>query len=144
MGKKTTLLLVDDDEDDREFFSMVALDNNCNVITLKDGVHLLEKVRNDESELPDLIFLDINMPLMNGLECLQHLRQIERCKKLPVIMYTTSGNEHDIMEATAYGANAFIRKPNSLDELQKYISALTKIDWTQKQPFTGELLFFGF
>jgi CheY-like chemotaxis protein len=144
MEKKTTLLLVDDDEDDREFFSMVALENNCNVITLNDGVHLLEQVMNDESELPDLVFLDINMPLMNGLECLQHLRQIEKCKLLPIIMYTTSGNENDIMEATAYGANAFVRKPNSLKDLQKYIITLTSIDWTKRQPFTGELLFFGF
>lgn len=144
MDKILTLLLVDDDEDDREFFSMIAGENDCNVITFNDGLHFLEKVSNNNMEKPDLIFLDINMPLMSGLECLQHLRQVESYKEIPVVIYTTSGNDQDIDDARTYGANAFMKKPNSMKELKKNISSLISIDWSKKPPFSGELLFLGF
>jgi len=68
--------------------------------------------------LPNIIFLDLNMPIKNGIECLKEIRANERFKNLVLVIYSTSGSEHDIQEAFINGANIYIKKPNNFAELK--------------------------
>lgn len=115
---KKTCLLIDDDVDDQEIFIM-ALDQlviqfQCTVAN--NGNEALQKLKR-ESVLPDYIFLDLNMPRMNGKECLKELKKNERLQNIPVIIYTTSSSKADMEDALKLGAAGFITKPFSLKEL---------------------------
>src|ERR1700761_8135544 len=86
-----TILLVDDDDNDREFFED-ALKTIATDITLKiagNGVEALDLLCNS-TVLPDLIFMDLNMPLRNGYECLGDIKKNERLKNIPVVIFSTS------------------------------------------------------
>ena len=113
-----TILLVDDDQDD-QFVFMEAL-NSVNpmvkVATANDGIDGLNKLE-DAAILPELIFVDLNMPRMNGKTFLKELKANTRFSGIPVIVYSTSSRPEDITETKALGADDFITKPNSYDEL---------------------------
>lgn len=123
--KKTPLygkscLLIDDDEDDREIFCIALAEANPAVkcFTANDGVEALEILR-DESFVPDYIFLDLNMPLMSGKECLVEIRKQNHLNDTSVIIYSTSASERDIHETSALGASGFITKPPAISVLIK-------------------------
>ncbi|HYG04687.1 MAG TPA: response regulator [Chryseosolibacter sp.] len=111
------VLLVDDDADDRELFEeAVKLVNPSLLIdTARDGEELMQYIKNT---IPDVIFLDLNMPKKNGKECLVEIRSDSKFSNIPVIIYTTSLNQVDIAETKRNGASYFFRKPNSFDELK--------------------------
>ncbi|OAN44832.1 hypothetical protein A6A04_08455 [Paramagnetospirillum marisnigri] len=88
-----------------------------------DGVAALEYL--NANPRPDLVMMDINMPRMNGLECIRRLRADERFVTLPVVMLTTSKAEKDIKASYAAGANSYVTKPVGLDEM---IAALKVAD----------------
>jgi CheY-like chemotaxis protein len=90
---KVTCFLVDDDVDDLEIFTLAVEDLriNVNCVTAADGIDALEKLRNDEAFVPDFIFLDLNMPRMNGKQCLLEIKKIERLSSTPVIIYSNLG-----------------------------------------------------
>jgi CheY-like chemotaxis protein len=76
---------------------------------------------------PDIIFLDLNMPRMNGLEFLKAIKTHRSYKRIPVIIYTTSSNPEDIRKTKDLGATDFVTKPSDFDELyQKLITILNK------------------
>lgn len=81
-------------------------------------------VRLEEGLVPDLIFLDLNMPRVDGKQFLAELRQIEHLRHIPVIIYTTSSHESDKKETRALGASYFITKPNSLHELSQLLKGI--------------------
>jgi DNA-binding response OmpR family regulator len=114
--------LIDDDEDDREIFQL-ALNRVAGVlcITSQNGKEALEKL-SDENFNPDFIFLDLNMPLVNGRECLQGIRKIKRFKKTPVFIYTTSTQEADKITLEKLGATGFITKPTSINDLVEILT----------------------
>ncbi|MCW3105085.1 MAG: response regulator receiver protein [Bacteroidetes bacterium] len=120
MGLKDSIcLLIDDDNDDHEFFTEAVESLNCKVELLhamsgKEALSMLEKM---EKRVPDFIFLDLNMPAMNGLQCLKKMKADERLKNIPVIMYSTSSSESDISTAIAGGATAYVIKPSSISTL---------------------------
>jgi CheY-like chemotaxis protein len=105
-------LLVDDDEDDREIFCMALneTDPSIHCLIAGDGIEAL-KMLSDTAFIPDYIFLDLNMPLMSGMECLQEIRKRSHLADVPVIIYSTSGSQKDIEESTKLGASNFITKP---------------------------------
>jgi CheY-like chemotaxis protein len=98
MTEKTTVFLIDDDLDDQEIFSYVMreLDNRIKCIFASDGIRALQKINGHSSFTPELIFIDINMPRMNGVECLREVKKYERLRHVPVYMYSTSA-ETDII-----------------------------------------------
>lgn len=124
-----TCFLVDDDLDDLEIFALAVEDLNGSIrcVTALDGVEAIEKLRNDESFVPDFIFLDLNMPRMNGKQCLQEIRKITRLMATPVIIYSTSSNRRDIDETMQLGAAHFLTKPSSISSLTKELSSLMNI-----------------
>src|ERR1043165_8147131 len=110
------VMIIDDDKDDRFFFRLAIeeIDPAILYTEAKDGADAL-KVLTSATELPDFIFLDINMPRMNGVECLVELKTIERLKDIPVIMCsTTIYNKKECMDK---GAAFFMNKPPDYTQL---------------------------
>lgn len=119
------IVLVDDDSDDRElFFEAVSFVSPTAKVEMKrDGEELMEYLTTC-SILPDVIFLDLNMPRKNGKECLFEIMGNKNLCKIPVIVYTTSLNPIDIEETFNQGASRFFRKPNSFEELKDLLHNL--------------------
>ncbi|MFL5764084.1 MAG: response regulator [Bacteroidia bacterium] len=130
MGKKKLILIIDDDEDDRSILSdaIGEVDSSCTCMQGIGGVEALERLMLAEL-LPDLIFLDLNMPRMSGKEFLTKLKQDERFKNIPVIMYSTSARKEDIDETKRQGAVCFLTKPVLFGDICREISLLLNRDW---------------
>jgi len=117
------ILLIDDDMDDREIFSWVIknIDPSLIIDSAVDGIEALDKLRDDQY-LPDLIFLDLNMPRMHGLDCLMHIREMSRLSGCPVIVYSTSSNPQDIAKTRMAGANDYIVKGSEISVIKHELS----------------------
>ena len=117
-GAKITCLLVDDDDDDKEIFCLALAEVNpsieCHIAS--DGIEALEKLK-DRSFTPDFIFLDLNMPLMSGKECLIEIKKRHHLEKTAVIIFSTSASQKDIEDTAELGASAFITKPPLISTL---------------------------
>lgn len=130
-------MLADDDEDDRYFFAqaITELSPSVNLATTSDGSELIHSLENNAADLPDLIFLDLNMPRKNGFECLEALKQNARLRNIPVIIYSTSANPVQIEDTYARGANLYIQKPDSYSRIKhilKRVFSLTPNDLFQQ------------
>jgi CheY-like chemotaxis protein len=112
-----TILAVDDDREDRELFceAISIIDKNIICIQLKDGIDAVHYLDSD-LELPDLVFLDINMPKMDGISCLEIIRSNPKFNSTRVIMFSTSRDGHDLKKVAALRSE-FITKPNSFSDL---------------------------
>ncbi|MBF4517895.1 response regulator [Flavobacterium sp. ANB] len=121
---KYNLLLADDDEDDCAFFRE-ALDDlllPVSLATVNDGVELMDFLRNNVSDnLPDILFLDLNMPRKNGVECLTEIKQAADLRDLPVIIFSTSLDMTIVDQMYEKGAIYYIRKPGDFSKLKKVI-----------------------
>jgi CheY-like chemotaxis protein len=112
------ILVVDDDKEDRSLFCEAAsgIDNDIKFLIAEDGlqaINLLEQT----AVLPDYIFLDINMPKMNGKEFLIRVKTNARLKSIPVVMYSTTSQTREIEECYKLGAYDFLIKPPSFKKL---------------------------
>ena len=116
------ILVVDDDEDDREVFLEVVSELNSSIIsdTAINGADGLQKLASFES-LPNLIFLDLNMPIMSGTEFLEKIKNIERLKNIPIVIFSTSSDEWAIKQVRALGATDFITKPDKFKDWRTVI-----------------------
>ncbi len=120
------ILLIDDDQDDAELFSdaLEELGMDAEVAHFYDGNVVLEKLREKALAMPDIIFLDINMPHMNGWDCLRQIKKIAFLQQIPIVMYSTSNLVQEGVRAEDVGANAFLTKPSHFGELKANLSAL--------------------
>ncbi len=120
------VLIIDDDEDDRELFceavSQVSKDITCFHAT--DGEKALELLTDFDQSLPDFIFLDLNMPRLNGKECLAEIKKRQRIRHIPVIIYSTSNNRQDKEDTRRLGAADFLHKPNQFDHLIRELKTI--------------------
>ncbi|MEO6167215.1 MAG: response regulator [Chitinophagales bacterium] len=125
-NSRITIMIVDDDEDDRRIFleGIQEVDPGVQLLTAEDGITAFLKLGAKEQQLPDFIFLDLNMPKQNGHEVLAELKNDELLKNIPVIIYTTSENEHEKAESLKKGAVAWITKPESKAELKKILNEM--------------------
>jgi CheY-like chemotaxis protein len=116
------ILFVDDDTDDKEIFfeaiTEINPDVQCDVAS--NGAEALEKLQLQDV-LPRYIFLDINMPIMDGKSFLIAIRGISRLKHIPVVIYSTTGEKEKIRELTSLGAE-YIGKPTSFEVLKKSLA----------------------
>jgi len=137
MKEKRTLniLLADDDEDDRMIFTEIVgqMDEVANLRTVSDGQQLIQLLSGGAS-LPDVIFLDLNMPNKNGKECLKEIKTNPTLLHLPVIIYSTSAAEKDIRDTYNQGASLYIQKPSNIKGLKKTLAKVLSIDWPGGQP----------
>jgi CheY-like chemotaxis protein len=134
------ILLADDDEDDCVLFADVleGLSTSPRLTTAKNGQHLMQILEERDSLLPDIIFLDVNMPLKNGIECLAEIRQDERLKMLPVIIFSTSAQKWAVDRAYELNANFFIRKPDTFMDLKNVIQKILSLNWKDPSQITKE------
>lgn len=119
-------LFVDDDIDDQEIFAFALqeLDKSVSLVTAGNGIEALEMLKADKTFIPDCIFLDLNMPRMNGKECLPEIRKLAWLKDVPIFIYTTSSEEKDRLDAKMLGATDFMVKESSLDRLKRSLNDL--------------------
>lgn len=125
------IILADDDEDDRLFFTDAfdELKINTKVSTYNDGVELMDYLNAEEAILPDILFLDLNMPRKSGKECLIEIRDNEKFQNIAIAIYSTSSSEEDIEETFVQGANIYIKKPSDFTLLKKVLSDVITINW---------------
>jgi CheY-like chemotaxis protein len=121
-GKKT-ILLVDDDIDDLEIFCSalegIELDAEC--FTARNGQDALQKLTSGEVK-PEIIFLDLNMPLMNGKQFLKEIKQKPVLNNIPVVILSTSSDPESINETKKLGASHFLTKPDKFSVWEKILS----------------------
>lgn len=119
MEKKQKYLIVDDDADDIDFFCEavheIFTDAVCSVA--RDGEEALGLLRQKSGPLPDFIFLDMNMPRMDGKACLAELKKDDGLKHIPVVIYSTSSHPRDKTETLALGADYYLVKATSFKKL---------------------------
>jgi CheY-like chemotaxis protein len=129
--KPLHVLLADDDEDDRLIFKEALEDIRIKsiVTTVNDGIELMDYLTQAGIVLPDVIFLDLNMPRKNGMQCLQEIRNNPVLMNLTIAIYSTSGAERDIEETFITGANVYIKKPNDFSTLKKVVEEAMRINW---------------
>lgn len=125
------ILLADDDEDDRLFFkdAFMEIKVKTNVTLVNDGAALMDHLIQNGHHLPHILFLDLNMPHKNGIECLEEIRNNEDLKELPVAIYSTSSSDEDIEETFVKGANVYIKKPSDFNTLRKILEEVIVINW---------------
>ncbi|HZJ20799.1 MAG TPA: response regulator [Pricia sp.] len=119
------IFLADDDDDDRQLFqeALAKISDFVNIITFDNGVSLIDQLLKTHEKLPDAIFLDLNMPLMNGEECLADIRNESIFAQVPIIIYSTSLDRAKVEYLYEKGANRYLQKPSSFAHLK---SALEK------------------
>jgi CheY-like chemotaxis protein len=82
----------------------------------------MKMLEDDAGFLPDLIFLDLNMPKMDGRQCLAEIKKLPRLEQIPVIIYSTSADDREIGSLLAAGASAWLSKPTDLRVLVSQLS----------------------
>lgn len=109
------ILLADDDGDDFEVFREALSEADCGatLFRVEDGLAVFDYLNDPASARPDLIFLDLNMPGMNGWQCLAKLKNTPGCENIPVIVYTTSSHFRDFEIANDLNAHGLITKPSN-------------------------------
>lgn len=126
------IYLADDDSDDREFFADALSEIERDVILKQapDGMHLMDSLLTlSESELPDFIFLDINMPGKTGLECLQEIRNLSGgLKEVNIVMLSTSSDPENIRRASELGATFYAVKPSCFERLKSLLEEVLSMD----------------
>jgi len=128
---QTRITLADDDEDDRIFFTDAfdELKMNTIVNTVKNGKELLDYINHESTILPNIIFLDLNMPILNGLDCLKVIKNNQKFDNIAIAIYSTSSSEQDIENSFVLGANIYIEKPSDFPTLRKILSDIVSINW---------------
>lgn len=131
------ILLADDDKGDRLLFKEIIDEMNGDTVvhTFNNGVELMNYLNNDKNMLPDLLFLDLNMPQKNGVECLKEIRANVKYDNIAIAIYSTSNFDKDIDQTFEEGANIYITKPSDFQELK---SVLTKaVSFTRQEKDSG-------
>lgn len=125
------IILADDDADDRLFFkdAFEEIKIKTKVLTVNDGVELIEHLSDTSIVLPHILFLDLNMPRKNGMECLKEIKKDNRLKDIAIAIYSTSASEEDIEETFVKGANIYIKKPSDFNTLKKILQEIITINW---------------
>lgn len=111
-----TILYADDDKEDFDFFSemLTIVNPEATCIHAKDGVDALA-ILDNLLIIPEYIFLDINMPVMDGRTCLIEIKKDSRFKEVPVVIYTTSSDPKEKMRCLNAGATSFLLKPSTTE-----------------------------
>lgn len=118
--------LIDDDVDDQEIFNMAIQNLDIEIIceTANNGVEALERFISDKDFCPDIVFIDINMPKMNGIQCLQELKRLGPDKGSTIIIYSTAKDKFITDRLEELGVKEFIEKPSSFNLLTESLSRI--------------------
>lgn len=127
MKNSKSILLIEDDEDDQGFFleAISAIENTRLYDIAKNGKEAINKLKNS-ALLPDIIFTDINMPIMDGIECFLEIIKNPRTKNIPVVFLSSDTGKRAIV--TQLGAKGFIQKSHDNDTLIKQLAQMISIN----------------
>lgn len=142
--KKINVLLADDDKDDIFFFTRAIKQTRvANTIKfVEDGEMLIDYLNDKKDDLPEILFLDINMPRKNGLECLKEIKANTLLKKIPIVIYSTSIDENVTDVFYTKGAHYYLQKCDFnqlVENLDHILSKLQKNDF--KRPVKEKFIF---
>jgi len=137
------ILLADDDADDSILFQEILeeLPLSTHLTMVSNGEQLMQFLNETKDQLPDVLFLDLNMPRKNGYDCLLEIKGSERLKSLSVIIFSTAFEPQVISLLYKKGAQYYIRKPNSYRQMKNLIhqalilTGTTKIDYPLQEKF---------
>ncbi len=117
------ILLADDDEADRLLFTEAfsELKIKTTVKTVNNGEELMTWLNKTDESLPHLLFLDLNMPRKNGIQCLKEIRSNEKLKEISIAIFSTSNSDKDMQETFSHGANIYIHKPTDFNILKQVL-----------------------
>ncbi|MEO9892039.1 response regulator [Aurantibacter sp.] len=125
------IALADDDMDDRMLFeeAIEEIEIKTKLSLYNNGQELMDALNLPNVILPNLIFLDLNMPVKNGMQCLKEIRMNPNLKGITIAIYSTSSSEKDIEETFVNGANIYLNKPNNFSKLRKSVERVLQLDW---------------
>ncbi len=128
------IVLTDDDKGDRLLFKEIIkeMPEKTLVKTLDNGVQLMDYLNNNNKVLPDLLFLDLNMPQKSGMECLKEIRRNGEYDDMAIAIYSTSNFDKDIDQTFEEGANIYITKPSDFEELKKVLNKAVSFSRQEK------------
>lgn len=134
------IVLLDDDIDEQVFFedALIGLSIPYEFQYFNNSMDLLDYLNSELVQLPDILFLDLNMPKLNGFETLKILRETKKLKNLPVAVYSNSFREKDLLDSLGLGANAYILKPGSHTELKSVLTKVIQHQWQFHSGLTRE------
>jgi CheY-like chemotaxis protein len=129
--KPIQILLADDDEDDRLFFkdTIDSLTISTHLTMVENGKEMMDFLLSEDLVLPDIVFLDLNMPGRSGIEYLSEIRKHPKLKDISIAIYSTSSSEKDIEQTFINGANIYINKPNNFDDLKEVLKKVLSTNW---------------
>ena len=121
--KQLDILLADDDTDDCLFFkdALSQMPIATHLTAVQDGEQLMQLLNRKTNKLPQLLFLDLNMPRKNGFECLIEIKQHKNLSAMPVVIFSTSYEQEVVNLLYKNGAQYFIRKPPEFRQFKKII-----------------------
>ena len=119
----TVCYFIDDDLDDQHFLrsALTTIDPTIGLVIESSGTAALHRLENDESFTPTYIFLDLNLPRLNGKILLERLKKVQRIKDVPVVIYSTSNYPGDIITCRELGAAGYIIKPNGYNAIVRVL-----------------------
>lgn len=122
-NSRRVILLADDDLDDAEIFAHILtdIDPEIQFYHVKNGAEIIPHLKNPAHLRPNVIFLDLNMPQMNGWQSLAALKADPETRDIPVAIYTTSSQQRDRHQAISAGATVFITKPSDYTALRQLL-----------------------
>ena len=126
----TKLFLAEDDSDDMELFIdiITGISPDIQISVAKNGIELM-RLLESEKQLPDFIFLDLNMPLKNGIECLQEIKKSAKWEHIKTVILSTTCNPDQKTELYNLGADLCLQKPNSFSTFKNILSKCLQMDW---------------
>lgn len=128
--KINNVLLAEDDEDDVHLFTTVLAELNQDIlVTVTTDGNLLMAFLNQATTLPEMIFLDLNMPYKNGFECLSEIRGNEKWNSIKIFVLSTSTQPQHIEDSYKGGADLYLAKPTSYTQFKNMIEKCLVNNW---------------
>jgi CheY-like chemotaxis protein len=125
------VMLADDDKDDQFLFEQALTKTpvDAELTTADDGEELMKKLHDPEVPNPDVIFLDLNMPIKSGKECIAEIKANDDLKDIPVVIYSTSSSDKDVNDTYNAGASLYVPKPNSFGKIMIVLKNIFLFRW---------------
>lgn len=127
------IFLAEDDHDDIFLFerALESLGFRCTLSVFGNGQEVIDALKTTAPKVPDMVFLDINMPVQTGLECLMMIRE-HYSKTMPVFLFSTAQDRLTVEQARKLGATGYLSKPTSEEDLASLLSHVLAIDWASR------------
>jgi CheY-like chemotaxis protein len=138
--RELNIFLADDDKEDCLLFkeALEELSVSAKLTTFENGEQLIETLNKKQNKLPDVLFLDLNMPRKNGFVTLGEIKRNNELDSLPVIIFSTSFEQKQINQVFRDAAHYYIRKPTEFSELKKIINKALTLITQENNPLPGK------